>query len=107
MRIDRLLCNLRFLRTRTLAAELVRTGHLRRNGTRVDRPSQHIAIGDVLTVPLGGGVRLIEVLALPDRRGPARDAQACYRELDRMLDHVGQTDIGAVKPSSIRGDASK
>ena len=47
MRIDRLLCNLRFLRTRTLAADLVRSGHLRRNGVRVTRPSQEVAIGDV------------------------------------------------------------
>jgi ribosomal 50S subunit-recycling heat shock protein len=45
MRVDRLLCNLRFLRTRTLAAEFVRAGHLRRNGTRITRASQEIAIG--------------------------------------------------------------
>lgn len=82
MRIDRVLCNLRLLRTRTLAADLVREGHLRRNGARVTRPSQAVEVGDVLTIPLGAGVRLIEVLALPERRGPARQAQACYRELD-------------------------
>lgn len=101
MRIDRLLCNLRFLRTRTMAAELVRSGHLRRNGARVTRPSQDIAVGDVLTVPLGSSVRLIEVLALPERRGPARDAQACYRALDR----VRQTDIGEQDFSAPQGDA--
>ncbi|MGN6500090.1 MAG: RNA-binding S4 domain-containing protein, partial [Tsuneonella sp.] len=38
--------------------------------------------GDVLTVPLHAGVRVIEVLALPARRGPATEAQACYRVLD-------------------------
>lgn len=105
MRIDRLLCNLRFLRTRTLAVELVRAGHLRRNGMRVTRPSQDIAVGDVLTLPWGTGVRLVEVLALPTRRGPAREAQACYRVLDRALDHSGQTDIGAMADSTTRGDA--
>lgn len=99
MRIDRLLCNLRFLRTRTLAAEIVRHGHLRRNGARVTRPSQEIAVGDVLTIPLGSSVRLVEVLALPERRGPARDAQACYRVLDR----APQTDIGADEHSSPQG----
>ena len=105
MRIDRLLCNLRFVRTRTLAADLVRTGHLRRNGARVLRPSQDIAIGDVLTLPLGKTVRLVEVLSLPDRRGSARDAQSCYRPLDHTLDPIGQTDIGASERSSTRGDA--
>ncbi len=48
MRIDRLLCNLRFVRTRSLAAKLAATGHLRRNGIRVTRPSQEVAEGDVL-----------------------------------------------------------
>lgn len=94
MRIDRVLCNLRFLRTRALAAELVRSGHLRRNGARVTRPSQEIAVGDILTIPLGSAVRLVEVLALPEKRGPAREAQACYRSLDRVLDQTGETDIG-------------
>ncbi|WP_133366337.1 RNA-binding S4 domain-containing protein [Qipengyuania sediminis] len=82
MRIDRLLCNLRFVRTRTLAARLASSGHLRRNGIRVLRASQDIAVGDVLTVPIGTGVRVIEVLALPERRGGAALAAACYRVLD-------------------------
>lgn len=105
MRIDRLLCNLRFLRTRALAADLVRGGHLRRNGARITRPSQAIAIGDVLTIPLGSAVRLVEVLALPERRGPAREAQACYRALDPALDRGGETDIGDGEDNTTEGDA--
>jgi ribosome-associated heat shock protein Hsp15 len=101
MRIDRLLCNLRFLRTRTMAADLVREGHLRRNGVRVARPSQTVAVGDVLTIPLGRHVRLIEVLALPERRGPAREAQGCYR----ALDPAGETDIGQPRDTDIEGYA--
>lgn len=101
MRIDRLLCNLRFSRTRALAADLVREGHLRRNGARVTRPSQAVAVGDVLTIPLGSGVRLVEVLALPEKRGPARDARACYRALDRP----DQTDIGDRQETTAQGDA--
>lgn len=101
VRIDRLLCNLRFLRTRTLAAKLVSAGHLRRNGARVTRPSQDVAVGDVLTLPLGPSVRLIEVLALPEQRGPAREAQACYRVLDR----IAETDLGAEQPSAAEGPA--
>ncbi|MCA0903475.1 RNA-binding S4 domain-containing protein [Qipengyuania aquimaris] len=82
MRIDRLLCLLRFVRTRSAANKLVGMGHIRRNGERVTRSSRDIQPGDVLTLPLGNAVRLIEVLSLPDRRGPPREAQACYRELD-------------------------
>ena len=101
MRIDRLLCNLRFARTRSLASKLVGTGHLRRNGFRITRPSQEVAIGDILTIPLGENVRLVEVLALPERRGPAREAEAHYR----MLDPAGETDLGANQQFNIQGDA--
>lgn len=90
MRIDRLLCNLRFIRTRSLAARLASSGHLRRNGIRVTRPSQDVVAGDILTIPMGSEVRLIEVVVLPDRRGPAREAQACYR----VLDPTAQSAIG-------------
>lgn len=102
MRVDRLLCNLRFLRTRSLAVRLVETGHLRRNGVRILRASQDIAVGDVLTIPLGTTVRLIEVLALPEKRGPAREAQACYR----MLDQNGETDIGPQHHTTARGKSN-
>ena len=73
---------LRFSRTRSAAQKLVEEGHIRLNGERVVRVSRDVAVGDVLTLPLGKAVRLVEVLALPDRRGPPRDAQECYRELD-------------------------
>ncbi|UOR16177.1 RNA-binding S4 domain-containing protein [Qipengyuania aquimaris] len=82
MRIDRLLCFLRFVRTRSAARKLVDEGHIRLNGERVLRASRDIAAGDVLTLPLGRTVRLVEVLSLPERRGPPREAQECYRELD-------------------------
>ena len=83
MRIDKLLWQLRLTKTRGLAQALVNEGHVRRNGARVLRASQDVAAGDTLTVPLPGGVKVIELVALPTRRGPAAEAQACYRALDR------------------------
>lgn len=82
MRVDKLLWQLRLTKTRSQARALVVTGHVRRNGARIVRASQDVAIGDTLTLPLPGGVRLIEVLIIPTRRGPAAEAQACYRALD-------------------------
>ena len=82
MRIDRLLCCLRFTRTRGAAQKLVEQGHVRLNGERVTRTSREIQVGDILTLPLANRVRLVEVLDMPERRGPPRDAQACYRDLD-------------------------
>ncbi|ANY18991.1 Heat shock protein 15 [Tsuneonella dongtanensis] len=82
MRIDKLLWQLRLTKTRAQAQALVATGHIRRNGSRVARASQDVGAGDTLTIPLPSGVRVIEVLALPVRRGPAAEAQGCYRTLD-------------------------
>ncbi len=99
MRIDRLLCFLRFTRTRSAAQALVEQGHIRRNGARVTRPSQDVAPGDILTLPLGQRVRLVEVFELPARRGPAREAQGLYRELDPER----QTDLAASETPPARG----
>ena len=82
MRIDKLLWQLRLTKTRSLAQALVAQGHVRRNGVRVLRASQSVSEGDTLTVPLPAGVRVIELVALPVRRGPPAEAQACYRALD-------------------------
>jgi ribosome-associated heat shock protein Hsp15 len=82
MRIDKLLWYLRLAKTRGIAQTMAEDGHMRLNGRRVDRAHQKVAAGDVLTVPLGAKVLVIELLALPDRRGPAPEAQSCYRVLD-------------------------
>lgn len=82
MRIDKLLWFLRFVKTRGAAQALAEDGHIRLNGRRVERSAQRIASGDVLVLPLPAGVRVVEILALPTRRGPAPEAQACYRVLD-------------------------
>jgi ribosome-associated heat shock protein Hsp15 len=82
MRIDRLLFNLRFVKSRTLAQRWIAESHIRRNGERVTRQDQAVAAGDVLTLPLGREVLVIELLALPARRGPASEARQCYRPLD-------------------------
>jgi ribosome-associated heat shock protein Hsp15 len=82
MRLDRLLYCLRLARSRTGAQRWIGEGHMRINGARVTRQDQPIAVGDVLTLPLARKVLAVEILALPERRGPAKEAQACYRPLD-------------------------
>ncbi len=82
MRIDKALWFLRFVKTRALAQALVAQGHIRLNGRRVERAAQGVAPGDVLVLPLPRGVLIVELLALPARRGPASEAQGCYRTLD-------------------------
>ncbi len=82
MRIDKLLWFLRLAKTRGQAQTLLAQGHIRLNGRRVERAAQGIRKGDILVLPLALGVKVIELLALPDRRGPPAEALSCYRVLD-------------------------
>ena len=82
MRIDKLLWFLRFAPSRTAAHDWVLDGHMRLNGRRIERASTAVKPGDVLTLPLRSGVRIIRVVALPERRGPPLEARECYLTLD-------------------------
>lgn len=82
MRIDKLLWFLRLAKTRSAAQALVSAGHIRLNGKRALRTAQAVQTADVLVLPLAHGVTVIELIALPTRRGPPAEAQSCYRVLD-------------------------
>jgi ribosome-associated heat shock protein Hsp15 len=99
IRIDRLLVYLRFARTRSAALVLIETHALRRNRKHVLRSSEQARIGDVLTIALSSGVRVIKLVALPQRRGSPAEAASHYREVDSdTLDRKGQMTIGAASP---------
>ena len=81
MRIDRFLFFIRLVKSRTLAQALVETGHVRIDGRRVEKSSDEVRIGSIVALPLRGRVRVLRVLSLPQRRGPAPEARSCYEEL--------------------------
>ena len=54
---------------------------MRMNSKRVEKSSEEVRIGSVIAFPFHGRVRVLKVLALPQRRGPAAEARACYEEL--------------------------
>ncbi|MFL6735802.1 MAG: RNA-binding S4 domain-containing protein [Sphingomonas sp.] len=81
MRIDRYLHCIRLVRSRTLAQGLVETRHVRIDGRRVEKSSEEVRRGSVVALPLHGRIRVLRVLELPDRRGPASEARLCYEEL--------------------------
>lgn len=81
MRIDRYLHCIRLVKSRTLAQSVIETGHVRIDGRRVGKPSDEVRVGSIVALPLHGRVRVLEVIALPERRGPPSEARHCYREL--------------------------
>lgn len=81
-RADRWLFQARFFKSRSLSAALITGGGLRINGQRVTKPAQDLRPGDTLTFAQGGRIRVVRVLAVGHRRGPAPEAQALYHDLD-------------------------
>lgn len=80
-RLDKWLWYARLAKTRTLAAGLVLSGKIRVNRIKAVKPSQLVRPGDVITSSAVRRVRILEVVALGQRRGPATEAQTLYTEL--------------------------
>lgn len=80
LRIDKWLWWARFFKTRSLASKVV-TGGVRVNGVRTDKAKTAIKPGDTLTFAQNRTIRVIRVVALGHRRGPAPEAAALYEDL--------------------------
>ncbi|MCE2516325.1 MAG: RNA-binding S4 domain-containing protein [Alphaproteobacteria bacterium] len=81
MRIDKWLWAARFFKTRADANRLVASGRLRLDGEVMSKPHRNIRIGQVLTFPKADDVRVIKILAMATRRGPATEAATLYDDL--------------------------
>jgi ribosome-associated heat shock protein Hsp15 len=82
IRLDKWLWQARFCKSRALAARMVADGKVRLNAGRVLKPATPVRPGDGLSFAQGGRVRVIRILALGTRRGPAAEARLLYDDLD-------------------------
>lgn len=110
-RLDKWLWFARFFKSRTLATRFCQTGRIRINGEIGKKAHQAIRVGDVLTFAKDDHVRVIEVVDLGQRRGPAVEAQTLYDDLsppqakpkDEAADvkrgRVARRDPGAGRPT--------
>ncbi len=81
LRLDKWLWQARFFKSRSLAAVQCRTKKVRINGQHAKKASSSVSVGDVLTFPKAGDVRVVEIVALGGRRGPAPEAALLYKDL--------------------------
>lgn len=81
LRIDKWLFHARFFKTRSLAARVVSEGRVRVDGTPISKPSRMVCAGDTLTFPKDDSIRVIRIVALGTRRGPAPEARTLYEDL--------------------------
>lgn len=95
LRIDKWLWQARFFKSRSLATAMVAAGRLRVNRMPIAKPHYQVRAGDVLTFPQGSHIRVIEVLAIGKRRGPATEARTLYNDLDPP--QPGKKDGGGIE----------
>ena len=108
LRMDKWLWYTRFFKSRTLAGTFCGSGKLRLNGQVIRKSNQTLKPDDVLTFPLNNYVRVIKVVTLGTRRGPALEAQGLYEDLDppvpvkkeeRIRSGTAVRDAGAGRPT--------
>lgn len=64
-----------------MAARCAREGRIRINGKKLQKSSDPVKIGDVLTFAQSREVRVIRVVDLGIRRGPAGEARKLYEDI--------------------------
>jgi len=69
------------VKARTSAAALVEAGHVRINGVREKAPGHAVKPGDVVTIGLDRGVRILRVAGFSERRGDATAARGLCDDL--------------------------
>jgi ribosome-associated heat shock protein Hsp15 len=103
-RIDRWLWAARMFKTRSQAAKACAAGHVKCNGHSV-KAAKTVRRGDQLEVLTPGGLRLLEVALLHNRRGPAPVARTLYEDHTpppppkEKRDPVARRDPGAGRPT--------
>jgi ribosome-associated heat shock protein Hsp15 len=85
MRLDKWIWAARFYKTRSAATDAVLGGRVHVNGVRV-KPAKEVRGGDQIQLTIGVTRRVVEVLALSDKRGPAAVAATLYRETPESID---------------------
>ena len=80
-RIDKWLWHARVVRTRSAAAALAASSHVRLNSQRIDAASRTVRAGDVVTIALYRTVRVLKVAGFAERRGSAAAAAVLYEDL--------------------------
>ena len=81
LRLDKWLWYARFFKTRSAASKMISSGKLRIDGALVNKPHRAVQIGHVYTFAQGPHIRVIKVLALATRRGPAPEAALLYEDM--------------------------
>jgi len=88
LRLDKWLWYARFFKTRTQATKLIQCGKLRLNGDIITKPHRAASVGSILTFPKAKNIRVIKIVKLGQRRGPASEATSLYEDLSPKINET-------------------
>ena len=81
LRLDKWLWYARFFKTRAIATRAIAGGSFRLDGEVMSKPHRAAAIGQILTFAQGANIRVIRIVGIGSRRGPASEAILLYEDL--------------------------
>ena len=64
-----------------MATRAITAGRVRLDGEVISKPHRAVNIGQTLTFAQGANIRVIRILALASRRGPALEAVLLYEDM--------------------------
>lgn len=108
IRLDKWLWYARIVKTRTLAQKLIAGGNVRVDGERVSQTAQKVRAGQTLTISVADAIKILEIVAVGERRGPAPEAQLLYNDHSPIIPNAdrpwyspppGQREKGAGRPT--------
>jgi ribosome-associated heat shock protein Hsp15 len=95
-RLDKWLWCARMMRQRSDCAGLVAQGSIRINRQPTVKAHARLRVGDVLTIPIRDDVRVLRIVGLAVRRGPAKEAVLLYEDVsDASLKSCAEADSSA------------
>lgn len=107
VRLDKWLWASRFFKTRKNAVEAINGGKVHLNGART-KPSRNIKIGDTLNITRENYRYHVEVIALNDKRRPAKEAQLLYQESQESIkSREEEREMRQMNSASVRQSDSK
>lgn len=99
VRLDKWLWAARFFKTRSLAKQAIEGGKVQYNDAR-SKVSKEVEVGALLTISHGWDKKIVEVLALSDRRRGAAEAQHLYKE---TADSISERESNANQRKALNG----
>ena len=97
LRLDKWLWHARVFRSRSLATKFCLEGRIRIGGRVVEKAHHMVKPGDVLTFAHGRDVRVLKIVALGTRRGPATEARTLYEDLSATPASAPEPAAGAAR----------